>query len=139
MSRYQFIERVAITEPVQVLYHVLLVSTAGYYQWLRRADRFTLTREPAANAAFSCHALRTWLRRYGLRALNTRPQRPRTTVTDHAVVVADNLLLGQPAPTASNQVWVGDITYLLLVGGHWCYLTTWRDACSRRAVGWHLD
>jgi transposase InsO family protein len=33
---------------------------------------------------------------------------------------------------------VGDITYLPLVGGRWCYLATWRDACSRRVVGWHL-
>ncbi|MFD1874819.1 DDE-type integrase/transposase/recombinase [Hymenobacter bucti] len=33
----------------------------------------------------------------------------------------------------------GDITYLPLVGGRWCFLATWRDTCSRRAVGWHLD
>ena len=33
---------------------------------------------------------------------------------------------------------MGDITYLPLVGGRWCYLTTWRDACSRRVRGWHL-
>jgi len=39
MSRYQFIEQVATTEPVQVLCRVLAVSTAGYYQWRRRADR----------------------------------------------------------------------------------------------------
>jgi len=24
------------------------------------------------------------------------------------------------------------------VGGRWCYRATWRDACSRRVVGWHL-
>ena len=35
-------------------------------------------------------------------------------------------------------MWVGDITYLPLLGGRWCYLATWRDACSRRVVGWHL-
>jgi putative transposase len=32
MSRYQFIEQVATTEPVQVLCRVLHVSAAGYYQ-----------------------------------------------------------------------------------------------------------
>ncbi len=33
---------------------------------------------------------------------------------------------------------MGDITYLPLVGGRWCYLATWRDTCSRRVVDWHL-
>lgn len=55
------------------------------------------------------------------------------------VVVAENLLLGQPASTTPHQVWVSDITYLPLVGGRWCYLATWHDACLRRVVGWHLD
>ncbi|TFZ64183.1 transposase [Hymenobacter sp. UV11] len=64
MTRYQFIEQVAATEPVQVLCRVLEVSAAGYYQWLSRAARPTPSWEPAATAAFSRHA-----QRYGTRRL----------------------------------------------------------------------
>lgn len=84
-------------------------------------------------------ALRTWPRGHGLRALTTRPQRPRTAVAGSAALVAENRLPGHPAPTMPNLVWVGDITYPPLVGGRWCYLATGRDAHSRRVVGWHLD
>ena len=159
--RYRFIAACTELWPVQVLCHVLAVSTAGYYQWHRRPPQPAAAWQEAAQAAFTRHArrygtrrlraelraeghavgryaLRTWLRQKGLRALSTRPHRPRTTVADPAAVVAENRLLGRPAPTAPDQVWVGDITYLPLMGGRWCYLATWRDACSRRVVGWHL-
>jgi putative transposase len=58
MSRYQFIDQLAATEPVQMLYRVLHVSPAGYYQWLGRAARPTPSWEPAATPAFSRHAQR---------------------------------------------------------------------------------
>jgi putative transposase len=82
--------------------------------------------------------LRPRLQAKGLRALCARPQRTRTTLADPAAVVAANRLLDQPVPSAQNQVWVGYIPYVPLAGGRWCYLATWRDACSRRVVSWHL-
>ncbi len=135
MSRYTFIAACAEPWPVQVLCRLLAVSSAGYYQWRQRPAPPVATWQPAAQAAFTRHArrygtrrlraelhaeghavgryaLRSWLRGQGLRALSTRPHRPRTTVADPAVVVAENRLLGRPAPTAPDQVWVGDITYL---------------------------
>lgn len=125
---------------MQLLCWVLAVSPAGYYQWQQRPARSTAEWQEAAHAAFTRrarrygtrrlraelraeghavgrYALRSWLHRAGLCALSTRPQRSRTTVADPAAMVAEKRLL---------------------LGGRWCYSATWRDACSRRVVGWHL-
>ena len=133
MGRYAFIAACIEPWPVQLLCQVLAVSPAGYYQWRHRPAAAPAPWQTAAQAAFTRHArrygtrrlraelpaeghavgryaLRTWLHRHDYQALSTRPHRPRTTVADPAAVVAENRLLGQPAPTAPNQVWVGDIT-----------------------------
>lgn len=66
MSRYQFIEQDATTEPVQIFCRVL-VSSASYYQWLSRMARLVLGWEHAASTAFSRHA-----QRYGTRRLRAK-------------------------------------------------------------------
>jgi putative transposase len=43
-----------------------------------------------------------------------------------------------PAPSAPNQIWVGDITYIDTEEG-WLFLAGIMDCYSRRIVGWAMD
>jgi len=60
-----------------------------------------------------------------------------TTDSSHAHPVYPNLAAGMK-PTAVNQLWVADITYIRLET-EFVYLAVILDAFSRRAVGWALD
>ena len=41
-------------------------------------------------------------------------------------------------PDGPLEVIVGDITYVPLRNGKWCYLATWTDLFSRRVLGWAI-
>jgi transposase InsO family protein len=100
---------------------VLRVALAAYYAWQRRWQQPVV--EPAwqvaVRDAFAYHSQRYGTRRLRaeVRAQQPRSFAPRTTNSCPAVRAAPNRLLGQPASTALNWVWVGDITYLLRQGG----------------------
>lgn len=71
----------------------------------------------------------------GLQAKQKRRRKPRTTDSRHALPVAPNLLPEVPKPSAINQCWVNDITYIPTAEG-WLYLAGTLDCYSRRIVGW---
>lgn len=60
----------------------------------------------------------------------------RTTYSEHSLPVYRNLLMDRE-PTAPNQVWVSDITYIDTVEG-FMYLSLITDLYSRKIVGWNL-
>ena len=82
--------------------------------------------------------IRRLMRERGLKARQKRRRRPRTTHSDPALPVAANLLGAVAAPTAINQQWVSDITYIETQEG-WLYLAGTLDCYSRRLVGWQVS
>jgi transposase InsO family protein len=59
----------------------------------------------------------------------------KTTDSNHAYPIAQNLLERDFTATAPNQVWVTDITAVWTQHG-WLYLAAILDLFSRRVVGW---
>ncbi len=76
------------------------------------------------------------MREQGLRARVSRLYR-RSIGVHKFFEKTGNVRLDQPAPTRTDQIWVGDITYLRL-GKHWRYLATVMDLFSRRIIGWTI-
>lgn len=76
------------------------------------------------------------MRELGLRARVSDLYR-RSTGVHRFFEKTGNLRLDHPAPTRTDQIWVGDLTYLRL-GKHWRYLATVMDLFSRRIIGWTI-
>lgn len=78
--------------------------------------------------------------RYNLK-IRKRMRKPRTTDSRHSLPVFKNLIKDF-IPTAPNQLWVSDITYIpiwLCNGGYcFCYLSLILDAYTEEIVGWSV-
>jgi transposase InsO family protein len=61
-----------------------------------------------------------------------------TTESKHDQPIAPNRLAEAPPPTAPNQIWVADITYIQTREG-WLYLAAILDLYSRKIVGWAMN
>ncbi len=65
---------------------------------------------------------------------------PRTTDSKHGFGFSPNLLKELPdEPAGGGEVIIGDITYLPLSNGKWCYLATFQDKFTRRIIGWQVS
>ena len=147
---------------VSVLCEVLAVSRSGYYRsekprpTKRQRDDARLADQIAAAHARSrknygaprvveelrdegtriskrrCARL---MKARGLQGRKKHRRRPCTTDSRHAHAPAENLLAKQAAPTAPNQAWMTDITYIETGEGR-LYLAAILDVWSRRVVGW---
>jgi len=78
------------------------------------------------------------LKTQGLRAIQPKSFVPKTTDSRHHWGYSPNLILDTPEPSGVNQLWVGDITYVPLRGGAFCYLASVMDRYSRDIAGWAL-
>lgn len=78
------------------------------------------------------------LKSQGLKAIQPKSFKPRTTESRHGLGYSPNLLLDFKEPKRINQLWVGDITYIPVVRNRFLYLAILLDRFSRRIVGWKL-
>lgn len=141
------------------------VSPSGYYAWRKRllrppSQRQKLLKQLVGNCYFENRRrygarriskslsrigikigrrkVSVLLKEEGLKAIQPKKFKPRTT-DSKGVSAAPNLLaeikLEECAPT---KIIIGDMTYIRLKGGKFCYLAVWQDKVTRRITGWSL-
>jgi putative transposase len=161
---YRFIDGHTDQWPVRLLCETLEVCPASYYAWRQRPPSAQgqrhdtllveiraihaevkgrygsprMHKELVARGHACCiNTVAKLMRDNDIRAKTARKFRVRTTDSNHDLAVADNLLDRQFNPSAANEAWVADITYIPTREG-WLYLAAVEDLHSRRIVGWAM-
>ena len=162
--KYAWIAEQGLRYPLVEVCDVLDVSISGYRAWKRggRPDRKRLTDAQMLALIQAIHAeikgaygsprmmrelrvrgfsagkdrVERLMRENGIYARHKRRYKV-TTDSTHGLPVANNLLDRNFTPTAPNQVWTSDITYLWTDEG-WLYLAIVLDLFNREVVGWSL-
>lgn len=152
---------------MRILCRVLCVSRSAYYAWLMKR-KGPGSQQRAAEAVLVKESFYLNRRRYGTRrisldlkskgielgrcrvrrlmreerlvAINPKRFEPKTTDSRHALRISPNLLKSVSNQALSwGQVIVGDITYLPVRDGRWCYLAMFQDKLTRKIVGWNVS
>lgn len=162
--RYDFVERHRGRWPVRTMCRALRVSPGGFYGWRGRPASVRALRigalaeavrdvhgaskarygsprvhaELAARGVPCCvNTVARLMSRDGI-AARTRRKFRRTTDSNHALPVAENILGREFEPGATDRAWAADVTYIP-TGEGWPYLAAVEDLHSRRIVGWSMS
>jgi putative transposase len=82
---------------------------------------------------------RSLMREENLKAIRARAFKPQTTDSKGTRAAPNLLAQGLPHEEVSaGRIIIGDITYIRLRGGKFCYLAVWQDKVTRRIIGWSL-
>lgn len=152
---------------ILLLCEVFTVSCSGYYDWqkrravpgLRAREDQTLCEDiqkihDLSRQTYGSPRVLEELRKKGKRHGRNRVARlmkkkglcgrqkgryrVQTTDSNHDQPIALNHLAQAAPPTAPNQIWVQDITYIQTREG-WLYLAAILDLYSRKIVGWAMS
>ncbi|WP_112380214.1 IS3-like element IS600 family transposase [Shigella sonnei] len=162
-EKYALIEQWRQQFPIEAMCQVFGVSRSGYYNWVQHEpsdrkqsdERLKLEIKVAhirTRETYGTRRLQTELAENGIivgrdrlarlrKELRLRCKQKRkfraTTNSNHNLPVAPNLLNQTFAPTAPNQVWVADLTYVATQEG-WLYLAGIKDVYTCEIIGYAM-
>ncbi len=142
------------------------VSAGGYYAWRKRLSKPPCSRrQNLKHLVRNCYfenrrrygsrriqkalgksgvrigrcKVRRLMTEEGLKAIQAKAFKPKTT-DSKGVNAAPNLLANiKLEECAAAKIIIGDITYIRLRGGRFCYLAVWQDKVTRRIISWSLS
>ncbi|MEH0399189.1 IS3 family transposase [Streptomyces sp. B21-088] len=167
VNRFQCVADLQRRHGVKRLCSILGVSRSSFYYWRRTAadraarqvadarlaariravhqesdgtygaPRITAELREENGVAVNHKRVARIMRASGIEGIRLR-RRHRTTVPDLAAAKAPDLIGRDFTADRPNTKYVGDITYLPIEGGKFCYLATVIDLASRRLAGWAI-
>ena len=142
------------------------VSASGYYAWRKRLTiapkarrknlaqlvkncyfenrrRYGVRRIKASlnkeGVKIGKYKVRQLMKEEGLQAIGPKSFKPKTT-DSRGTLASPNLLKDIALEECAwAKIIIGDITYIPLQNGSWCYLAIWQDKVTRRIIGWSLS